>query len=458
MDLLIKEVILVDPETGRWEEGNAGIEGGKIAYLGKGSPAARQVIDGGGKTLVPGFIDIHMHVEPLEEELARPQPEFFTLGCMARMGVTTAIGGNCGLGTPRVKDYLDLIDAWGAPVNFGLFVGYSAVREALDLTDHYAPAPADALPRARELLGQALADGAVGISLGLEYTPGAPTEELIAAAGVAADYPGAFLAAHYRYDASRALEAIEEMITIGAETGLPMQVSHIGSCAAFGNMAEALERLERAREAGQDVSADCYPYEAFCTFIGSPVFDPGCLENWGRDYDALQVGSGPYAGQRCDEKLFHHLRREAPDTLIIAFVMDQEEVLGALRHPLVMVASDALYRDRLGHPRGAGTFPRVLGPFVREEENFLSFTEALAKMTILPARRLGLEEKGRLQEGADADLVLLDPAALQDRATFAQPTLAPEGIQLVLVGGELVVSAGKLLPARPGRPLYRRAL
>jgi len=335
-------------------------------------------------------------------------------------------------------------------------VGYSAVREALGLTDHYAPAPAAALPRAREILGQALAAGAVGISLGLEYTPGAPTEELIAAAGVAADYPGAFLAAHYRNDAGRALEAIDEMLAIGAGTGLPMQVSHIGSCAAFGNMDAALERLEAARAAGQDVTADCYPYDAFCTFIGSPVFDPGCLENWQRDYDSLQVGSGPYAGRRCDEELFHYLRREAPETLIIAFVMDEEEVLAALRHPLVMVGSDALYRDRQGHPRGAGTFPRVLGPFVREK-NFLSFTEALAKMTILPARRLGLKSKGRLQEGADADLVLLDPETLADRATFAQPTLAPAGIDLVLVGGEVVVSAGKLLPARPGRPLYRQA-
>ncbi|MFY9370489.1 MAG: amidohydrolase family protein [bacterium] len=455
MDLLIKEVILVDPETGREEEGNAGIEGGKIAYLGKGAPAARRVIDGGGKTLVPGFIDIHMHAEPLEEELARPKPEFFTLGCMARMGVTTAIGGNCGLGTHRVKEYLDLIAARGAPVNYGTFVGYSAVREALGLTDNYAPAPAAVIPRACEILGQALAAGAVGISLGLEYTPGAPTDELIAAAGVAADYPGAFLAAHYRYDASRALEAVEEMIAIGTETGLPMQVSHIGSCAAFGDMGAVLARLQSARDAGKDVAADCYPYDAFCTFIGSPVFDPGCLENWQRDYDSFQVGSGPYAGRRCDEELFHYLRREAPDTLIIAFVMDEGEVLAALRHPLVMVGSDALFRDRLGHPRGAGTFPRVLGRFVREHK-FLSFAEALAKMTLLPARRLGLDNKGRLQEGADADLVLLDPATLRDQATFARPTLAPEGIHLVLVGGEIVVSGGELLPARPGRPLYRR--
>ncbi|MDK2927396.1 MAG: dihydroorotase [Bacillota bacterium] len=451
LDLAIENVIFADPAGELSGVGAVGIAGGRIAALGRSVPAARRVIDGRGLTLAPGFIDLHMHEDPLSGEGASAVIGSEVAACQARMGVTTSVGGNCGLGTGHTGAYLTQLERQGSLVNYATFVGYTALRHELGIGDEYRPAAAGEVARLREAARAALAAGAVGISFGIEYTPGAPTDELLALARVATEFPARLLAAHFRSDADRALPSIEEMIYLGRATGLPFQISHLGSCAAFGMMPAALELIAAAAARGERVLADCYPYAAFCTFIGAAGFDGDCLARWGADYSAIQVAEGPYAGRRCDRALFAKLRREAPETLVVAFVLRADEVLLALKHPLVLVGSDTLLRGGQGHPRSAGTFPRVLGRFVRAGK--MAFADALYKMTLGPARRLGLTDRGRLTEGAWADLVLFDPAVLADRATFAEPARAPEGIELVLVNGRAVVEKGRLTGARPGHVL-----
>ncbi len=448
-DTLITGARTVDPESGVLGLRNIGIEGGSIAYVGAGEPPSRDHIPADGLTLIPGFVDIHAHEDPFDPQAGAGWDSAYNY---VRMGVTTAIGGNCGTGAD-VASFLGWVRKHGAPYNCGMFAPHGRLREAAGATDLYGSATRAQIDRMRGMVREAMDAGAIGVSFGLEYTPGATTEEIVEVGRVASEYPRSLLAAHYRYDCDRAVEAIQELVNVGRETGLPFQVSHINSCAAFGNMAGALDTLEKARAAGVDIMADCYPYEAFCTFIGSAVFDPGCLERWGVGYDSLLLAGGPYAGTRSTRDTFEETRRSYPDSLVVAFVMREDEVIRALRHPLVMVGSDGLMRNGRGHPRTSGAFPRVLGRFVRD--GALGFLEALRKMTSIPTQRLGLAAKGRLVEGADADLLLIDPGTLADLATYAEPTLPPRGIRMVMVAGEVVCWDGKMTGKLPGRPVTR---
>ncbi|NPV72048.1 MAG: amidohydrolase family protein [Firmicutes bacterium] len=445
LDTLIAGAQVVDPVAGALGVRNVGIEGGAIAYVGEGEPTSKNQVNAGGLTLVPGFVDIHAHEDPFDHArgVLWDSSRHYAL-----MGTTTAVGGNCGIGND-VPSFLAWVREHGAPCNYGMLAPHGTLRELAGAGDRYGPAGAAQVEEIRRMVARAMEAGAFGVSFGLEYTPGATTREITDVARVASDYGGSLLAAHYRYDCEKAIEAIVELVDVGRETGLPFQVSHINSCAAFGNMAGALSALEAAREAGVDVMADCYPYDAFCTFIGSAALDPGCLERWGVGYDSLLLAGGPYAGTRCTPETFEHTRCAYPDSLVVAFVMRQDEVIKALRHPLVMVGSDGLMRDGMGHPRTSGTFPRVLGRFVRDGS--LDFLDALRKMTIIPARRLGLENKGRVAEGADADLVLFDPGTVTDMATYENPGLPPAGIQMVMVRGEVVCLDGRFTGKTPGR-------
>ena len=449
LDALIVGVRAVDPVDGIIGLRNVGVEQGTIAYIGKGEPHHKSRVDGEGLTLVPGFVDIHSHEDPVDPAL---EVRWDSACHYALMGATTVIGGNCGTGRD-VPSFLRRVDSHGAPCNQGMLVPHGSLREVAGAVDRYGPATPAQIGRIKRMVAEGMNAGAFGVSFGLEYTPGATTDEAIEVARAAADYGGSLLAAHYRYDCERAVEAVEELVNIGRETGLPFQVSHINSCAAFGNMAETLGVLESARASGVDVMADCYPYDAFCTFLGSAVFDPGCLERWGVGYDSLLLAGGPHAGTRATAETFEYTRRNHPDSLVVAFVMRHDEVIQALRHPLVMVGSDGLMRDGRGHPRTSGAFPRVIGRFVRE--GLLDFLDALRKMTVIPARRLGLEKKGRLVEGADADLVLFDPATMNDMATYESPGLPPAGIRMVMVLGEVVCLDGRLTGSMPGRAVRR---
>lgn len=439
-DLVIEDGLFIDPLNGKFS-GSLGIEDGKIAELSAGSLNGKKVINADKNIVTPGFIDIHMH----EDEYKNGDIEYEIFDYMAKMGVTTVVGGNCGLGmADNIDKYFEVINKKGAPVNYIGLMGHSILRESIGFgnKDRYRPASKSELKKMKEKVKKGLEKGASGLSFGLEYNPGTSTKEFLELSELVENYSSKIVSAHYRFDSTRSLEALAEMIIVARESGVKFQVSHIGSCTAFGQMTDGLEMLEKAYEAGVDVMADVYPYAAFSTHIGSAVFDKGCFERWNTSYDSIEMAEGKYRGRRCNKEIFEEVRENEPDSLAIAFVMNEKEVIEALQHPYVMVASDGLINNGEGHPRAAGAFPRVLSKYVREKE-ILDLNTALKKMTSMPAKRLGLESKGRIKEGYDADLNIINFNQIDDRATFANPTKSPAGIERVLIGGREVVKKGK---------------
>lgn len=444
-DMVINNGILTDPVNGQ-QKGNIGIKAGKIASISLEKLNGKREIDAAGKVVSPGFIDIHMHTEPPSKKNS-----YEVLDYMALMGVTTAIGGNCGIGEGDVTPCAKVLQETGVPINFASFIGHAGLRVMVGCHDHYQPVSDEKIALMGEILKKGLEQGALGLSFGLEYVPGTSFKEMLYLSEIVASIPGRLVSAHYRYDAERALEALAEMVIIARETKVRFQVSHIGSCSALDSrMAESLRMLESAHNAGIDIMADVYPYAAFCTTVGSAVFDAGCFERWGVGCDAILPMEGKYRGERCTEETFAYLRESEPEGLVVAFVMNEDEVMEAMAHPLVMVASDGHIREGQGHPRGAGTFPRLLGRYVREK-GCLDLLTAIQKITLLPARQLGLDhKKGRILEGYDADITIFDAETIIDQSTFPEPAKVPLGIENVLVGGIEVAAHGQLTGNKPG--------
>ena len=411
-DLKIINGRVLDFDTGKDTITDIGITDGLITCIGQCLEPAKSVIDARGRVVSPGFIDIHMHEEELENK-ADPYDISYS---MLLMGVTTCVAGNCGNNRQSYEDFRGFIDTHGSPVNYLSFIGHNYLRNAVGSVDRYKKSTRQQVLRMQRLLVAAIEQGALGLSYGLEYSPGVDMEEII---DLCSPMLGRklLLSAHYRKDAKHGIASLQELIDVSRLSELPMQISHLGSCTAFGMMSEGLALIDDARNQGLDISADCYPYDAFSTFLGSAVFDPGCFELWNKSYDSIMLTEAPYVGVRCDEELFYRVRQEQPGMLVVAFVMNEAEVIEAIKAPGVMVASDGLFRNGQGHPRGAGTFPRVLGRYVRDCKE-LSLLEALKKMTIIPAQRLGLLNKGAIKEGFAADIVIFREEDILDLADF----------------------------------------
>jgi N-acyl-D-amino-acid deacylase len=427
------------------EEKDVLIKDGKIEKIGKIEEEADQVIDAKGKVVSPGFIDIHMH----EETLENVEDPYFTSYYELKMGTTTCVAGNCGNNRQSVKEFKDYIDKNGAPVNYLSFIGHNYLRNQVGIEDRYRAATDEEIEKMKELIKETLPLGILGISYGIEYSPGIDFRELVEITK-ALDSKDYLLSAHYRSDGEKSVESIEEMVKISTESGVPMQIAHIGSCSAFGFMKETLDMIKEYQDKGADVMADCYPYDAFATFIGSAVFDDGCFERWDKTYSDILLTEEPMKNVRCDKETFEKARKEYPNMIAAAFVMREEEVIEALKAPFVFVGSDSLFRKDMGHPRGAGSFPRVLSRYVREMGE-LSLIDALWKMTLGPAERLSLSHKGQIKEGMDADITIFDPDTVEDGATFAEPTLPPVGISHVILGGKVAVENNEVKEGRLGR-------
>ena len=266
------------------------------------------------------------------------------------------------------------------------------------------------------------------------------------------DY-GRLIAAHIRSDADEVFDSERELLEIGRRLGILVQVSHIGSMAGFGQMEEFLRITDEYRLRGLDVSCDCYPYYAFSTTLGSTTYDDGWMGRYGCGYDAVELCEGEYKGQRCTEEIFKKVRREMPECLTVCYVMRERDVDLALRHPNVMLASDGIMSHGQGHPRAAGAFPRLIAQFVRTGK--LGMYEAVNMMTAMPANRLGLASKGRLNVGADADVVVFDPEKISDCASFSEPVLPPVGIDCVLIGGEIAAKDCRIVAPKLGRSVRK---
>lgn len=434
-------------------------------------PEGARVIDARGLMVAPGFIDTHSHSD-------RGFDEDPSAATQVSQGITTvAIGQDGGSALP-VGEYLSKLDSNPVALNVVTFVGHATLREKVMGGDTNRHATPDEIDKMKQLTGQAMCDGAFGLSTGLEYETGKPatTEEIIALAGVAGRFGGIYIS-HIRDEADKTFEALAEAIRIGREGHLPAQISHIklGSVAVWGRAPEAIALIEKARRRGQDVTADCYPYDAWNSTIR--VLIPS-----GRHEDKDDVARGladvggagnitivscrahpDYESRTLEEiarqqnitpvELYMRIVRDGGAS-IVCHAMKDEDVRAFYRQRWVMVSSDGGIGSR--HPRGAGTFPRVLGRFVREW-HWLALPDAVRKMTSLPAWRLGLKDRGLIRPGYKADIVLFDRDRVIDRSTFQQPQLKSEGVSRVFVNGLEVWRDGAATGNRPGRALRHKS-
>lgn len=385
-----------------------------------------------------------MHEDPVESGKIRQ----CIFPMMLRQGVTTAVGGNCGGNVYDPSDYLNMVDRDGTAVNVALYAGHEYFRIAAGAEDIYGGSTEEQRAEMAKNIQTALENGCVGVSFGLRYVPGADKEEFFRAAQCCAG-TGKPIASHVRDDADAIFASIEELIEAGRTFDIPMQISHIGSMAGFGQMEAVLKKVEEYQAEGLDVTLDCYPYFAFSTRLGTPTYDPGWLDRYHCDYHVLEFCDGKYRGQRATKETFDEMRRSFPDCLTVCYVMKETDIRLALRHPSVMLGSDGITDNGRGHPRCAGTFPRFLAEFVRKGD--LSLYQAVEKMTAMPAKRLGLKNKGHLGIGADGDVTIFDFETIQDRAAFAEPALPPVGIEYVFLGGETVLKDGEILKINAGK-------
>lgn len=450
LDLLIKNGQYPDFSEGRMKQGNIGITDGKITYIGPEEPETKELLDASGRVVSPGFIDIHMH----EEHFADEGEHYVIAQMMLEMGVTTAVGGNCGMQNQNLSYFKEVLDRMGgSPVNYIMLAGYNTFRYELGI-GRYETASQEQRETIRKLLQRELNEGAYGISFGIEYDPGITTEEILYAIGVTED-PNLLVSAHYREDCLQDINPVQEMIEIAEKIPMKFQISHLSSCSAMGLMQESLDAINEAMKSNPKLNYDTYPYNAFSTHMGSAVFEDGCIEGWHKDYSDILLTDDPYKDVRCTKEIFEKVREKYPDMLAVAFVMNEEEIAAAIANPNGMVASDAIIGNGNGHPRAAGTFPRVLGKYVREDK-VLPLVDAIRKMTLEPAKRMDLDQKGRIELGCDADLTIFNPDTIIDGATFSDLHIQPEGIESVFIDGKLALKNKITINNRLGKYISYR--
>ena len=452
---VIKNGRVVDPKQNLDKSAHILIEDGKILSITAQVPEsflrqADTVIDASGKIAAPGFIDIHMH-----EDVCDPQSGRLANSMSAsalHMGVTLDIGGNCGDNVCDPQEFLNTVDRQGAPVNLGLLVGHTWLRNLHGPQDKYHAVSDEVI---RQMVRDAeyyLAQGCLGVSFGLKYIPGTTWEEILALTRLCKD-GDKLAAAHVRADVDGVFDAAKELARMGKEAGVKVQFSHIGSMGGYGQMKKLLADIEDYRGAGIDMLCDCYPYTAFSTGIGETTYDDGFLESYQAGYDSILIVNGKYAGKRCTKEIFDELRREAPDTGTVGYFMKAEDIDLALQSPLVMLGSDGVRTEGLGHPRASGAFARFISDYIRTGK--ISLLEGVSKMSTMAAERLHLAHKGNLLPGSDADITIFDLETVRDCATYENGQIPPKGFAYVLLGGEIALQDDQIVNGHLGRSVRR---
>jgi dihydroorotase/N-acyl-D-amino-acid deacylase len=500
--VLIRNGTIVDGTGAPGYRGDVAIQGDRIVAVSR-TPLdvarAARVVDATGLIVAPGFIDVHAHLEPL---LRMPDAKSHVT-----QGVTLALGGPDGSGPLPLGAYLDSAQRAGLGMNVAYLVGHNSVRRAVMGTANRAPTP-DELARMVALVRQGMGEGAFGISTGLRYVPGfyATTDEVVVLSRAAAD-SGGFYTSHLREEGLGLFQGVSEAITIAREARIPVVLTHHKAVGPpmWGKSVETLRMVDSARVAGLDVMIDQYPYTATSTGLsvlippwalagGAPAFRArvanaglrdsivrGVVEflrtdRGGGDTRRVQFGRVAWDPSLEGRTLFDWAERrgvgptlEAAAQLVIEgqlnggasmiyHVLDEADVRRIMQHPQTMIASDgrlAVPGDGVPHPRAYGTFPRVLGHYVREE-GVLTIEQAVHKMTGMPAARLGLSgQRGCLAVGCAADITVFDAARVGSPATFADPHRYAVGITYVLVNGSVVVDGGEFTTARAGQTLRR---
>lgn len=451
-DVVIANGRVMDPESGLDAVRFVGIRNGKIAAVSTRPLRGTTVIEAKGLVVAPGFIDLHSHGQ--DDENYRYK---------ARDGVTTALEMEVGASP---------VAAWYAEregkslINFGATVGHIAAKMAVMKDSGQwlprdnamnRPATPDEVRQITETIRQGLDDGALGIGFGINYVPTTTRKEVFDLFALSTKY-GVANYVHVRHagaiEPGSGVGGLQEVLADAAGTGASLHLVHITST-CLRQTATCLQMIEGAARTGVDVTTEAYPYTATQTRLDSAIYNDGWQESFGITYKDLQWVA---TGERLTAESFARYRKEGG--MVIGHAIPEEIARMAAANPLVIVASDGLIDKGNGHPRGVGTFARVLGVYVREQKA-LSLMDAIRKMSLLPARRLekvvpAMRSKGRIKVGADADITIFDPATVIDRATFEQPALYSEGIRHVLVGGNFVVRDEKIVEnAKPGKAIRR---
>jgi N-acyl-D-aspartate/D-glutamate deacylase len=453
-DVVLRGGRVMDPETGLDAVRDVGIRGNTIARISPEPLAGARVLDARGLVVAPGFIELHQH-----------QQDAAAYRLKAMDGVTTAL--ELEIGVPDVARFLQEREGRSL-IHHGASASHPAARVAVlgaplpagavvppagPATD--TPASPEQVARIRDALRAGLLAGGLGIGMGIAYTPGATRSEVIEMFRLAAEQRVpvfTHVRSTGRVEPGSSIEAVAEVIAAAAVTGAALHVVHINSSGARDAL-ECLELVAGARARGLDVTTEAYPYGAGMTAINSAIFNPGWREKMGLEDADLEL---PESGERLTRERFEALHAAPEPRLVLVHVNPDAIVDAVIRHPLVMIASDGLGP----HPRNAGTYSRVLARYVRGQQG-LTLMDALRKMSLLPARRLesataAARRKGRLQEGADADVVVFDPASIADRATYRAPSEPSVGVRFLLVAGTLVVDGGRIVEGvAPGRGLTR---
>lgn len=442
-DVVIKGGTIIDPKSKKSTIANIGISKGKISVITREDIEGDIELDVADKIVCPGIIDIHAHVEG-------------NIDCakvMAAMGVTTVYNGNCGMSPENLEEFYMKYDKF--LINQVEQIGHTTLREQVGVLDRYKPSGKLEIEKMKGIIEEAFNFGVSGLSFGLEYVPGCSPEEVLELAKVAARY-GKLVSIHTRSDCYGGLATLKEAIDITRKTGASVNISHLTYQFGMGMAAEALHMIEDALEEGLDISVDSGLYSGFATSIGSAVFDEGCVDKWGCDYSSLIAGTGKYRGKRLTKEMYEELRSAYPEDTGIGMVGREHEVFEILEKPYMMVSTDAgtMYDKGVpGHPQDAGTYPKFFRTMVREQ-NRISLIEAIRRCTYMPAKRLGLNNKGVIDIGADADILVFDPAFITDKAEypcFGATDTRPEGIEYVFVNGVMTVKGKEVLDVNPGK-------
>lgn len=451
-DLVLEGGRVMDPETGLDAVRNVGIREGKIARISETALSGKRVVHASGLVVAPGFIDLHQH----GQDLASGRVKAFD-------GVTSAL--ELEIGAPDVAQFLKAKDGHSL-IHYGTTASQVAARalafgatlpegtilpKSGPATDEHATP--EQIHRIEARLQEELDAGALGVGMGIEYVPGATRTEVIDMFRVAAER-NVPVYTHMRnagrVEPGSAIAALEEVIAAAAITGAPLHVVHINSTCLKDSL-ECLSMIDGARERGLDVTTEAYPYIVGMTAINSAVFNPGWREKQAIDYGDLVI---PETGEHLTKERFEELHNSSKPQWVLIFANTQQIVDAIIPNPLIMIASDGIE----AHPRNAGTYSRVIREYVREKKT-LTLMEALRKMTLMPAQMLERSTpagrlKGRLQEGADADIVVFDPQTLSDRSTFQKPMEPSVGVHYLLVGGTVLIDDRKMVAdIYPGRAI-----
>jgi N-acyl-D-amino-acid deacylase len=494
-DILIRNARVIDGSGNPWFRGDVAVKDGRIAAIGRlANVSATRTIDAHERIIAPGFIDVHTHVEGGVEK--NPRGDNYLLD-----GVTTVVTGNCGGSELNLATWFDKLDKLGLGLNVASLIGHNTVRSEVMGTANRLATP-DEIARMQRLVDRAMRDGAVGFSTGLIYIPGtySNTAEVVSLAKAAAAHGGIY-ASHMRDEGEHVLDAITEAVTVGKEAGMPVQLSHfkIDNRRLWGASDQSLALVDKFRREGVDVVVDQYPYDQSSTNLGirlpswaladgklkERLADPSTRRKISDEMKAILTDLGQpdysfatvarfrpntsYEGKTISEI---NVMKGRPATVAneIETVIDIMNAGGAqmiyrsmggvdveriMHYPFTAVGSDGGITEfgvGMPHPRAYGTNARVLAEYVRNR-GVLTLEDAVRRMTSLPARTFGFRDRGLVREGMAADLLLFDPARVEDKATFANPHQYSQGFDVVLVNGKIVIDDGKLTDARAGQTL-----